>query len=288
MPTIGRFLAMAREKKKLFGCPACGFRVSGTEETCSRCGARFGDRARFECPFCGEPVSPDDVRCPSCMVRFKDFVSKAEKRASDKSIDGLLIDIIEKEAKEVKEQGKKLSCPMCSWLVDGSEEACPKCGIIFSETVAYQCPVCAALVSAETAECGECGSVFLDMEGAEESHAPPGMPDEGPSMEATSTDIAPESVPETRPTPIDAGVAEHPPPETRREELPSEPQPKPREEPAPAESEEQPKKELKVVLRPKIVRKKDIAKPAPPPEKEVPELPVKKVRRRKLRAKPKT
>jgi rubrerythrin len=279
---------MAREKKRLFGCPACGFRVSGTEETCSRCGARFGERARFECPFCGEPVAPDDVRCPSCMVRFKDFASKAEKRASDKNIDGLLMDIIEKEAKEVKEQGKKLSCPMCSWMVDGSEETCPKCGVVFSEAVAYQCPVCAALVSADTAECGECGSVFLETEGAEASHVPPSIPHEGPSMEATNRDIAPEPVSKTAPTQMDASVTELQPLETIREEPPPEPQPEPREEPAPADSEELPKEEpKKTVLRPRTMRRKEIGKPAPSPGEEAPELPVKKVRRRKLKTKPK-
>lgn len=285
------------EKKRLLGCPACGFRVSGDEDTCSRCGARFGDQAKFECPFCGEPVSPDENRCPSCMVRFKDF-SKTEKRASEKSIDGLLMEIIEKEAAEVKEQDKKLSCPMCSWLVDGSEQTCPKCGVIFSETVAYQCPVCAALISAETAKCGECGSVFLEADVEEPAGPVPSAPFGAPQAQPEPREVSP--APEIVHA-EERGSDEQR--EAPRAEPKAEPQPEPEHPPKPepvaqpepkAPIEEPPKAEPKVIARPKVMRRKEIAKPAPKQEApeeappETPQEPVKRqVRRRKLKAKPK-
>ncbi|UCE92306.1 MAG: hypothetical protein JSV90_04000 [Methanobacteriota archaeon] len=282
---------MAREKGRLFGCPACGFRVSGDEDTCSRCGASFGDKARFECPFCGEPVSPDDVRCPSCMVKFRDFVSKSEKRASNKNIDGLLMTIIEKEAKEVKEQDRKLSCPMCSWLVDGSEETCPKCGIVFSETVAYQCPVCAALISAEMRKCDECGSIFLEAEADERLAAAPGEPPvERSSIEAMKEDIAPAPTAGPERTRGDAREVGH---ELAEPEAAPEPErpPEPKEEPAPQRPEGRAKAEPRVIVKPKVVRRKGAARPAPEPDGKVteqtPRMPVKRVRRRKLKAKPK-
>ena len=291
---------MAREKKKLLGCPACGFRVSGEEDVCSRCGARFGNQARFECPFCGEPVSPTDVRCPSCMVRFKDF-TKVERRASNKNVDSLLMEIIENEAKEVKKEDKKLSCPMCSWLVDGSDESCPKCGIIFSETVAYQCPICAALISADTEKCSECGSVFLEVE--EPQQMPPETMADAPGMPAAQEDLRPtlEAPPERAETSIEAKAeapqAEH---EVAPQEEPkAEPEPEQPPEEQPPEVQEEPSEEPqkarpKMIVRPKLIRKKDIAKPAPveeetPPDKESPpEPPKRQVRRRKLKAKPKT
>ena len=255
---------MSSEEKRLFGCPACGFRVTGSEGNCPRCGAKFGGRARFECPFCGETVSPGDERCPYCLVKFNEFVSKTEERVSDRSIDGLLMEIIESEAKQVKGEGKKLSCPTCSWMVDGSEDSCPKCGIRFSEMVAYQCPVCAALVSAETVECEECGSVFLeppdDEQDAFEEEAEP-------SVQATREQIEPETAvvsEATKGEPQERAQVSHQPEEGRTAEAA--------------------KEEPRVVMRPKLVRRKDVEK-APSPGEADRQPPRKKVRR--LKAKPK-
>ena len=153
---------MAPERKKLFGCPSCGFRVTGLEDTCPRCGAKFGSEARFECPFCAETVTPTTNECPSCHIAYNDFVSKAEKSATEENIDSLLSEIIEIESKQVKEEGRRLSCPKCNWLVAGTEDKCPRCGAVFSEIVAYQCPVCASLVSADAKICDECKAVFVE------------------------------------------------------------------------------------------------------------------------------
>lgn len=244
--------------------------MTGGEDACPRCGIRFGDQAKFECPFCGGPVSSEDVRCPSCLVKLHDFVPKIEERVSDQSIDGLLMEIIEKEAKAVKDQGKKLSCPKCSWMVDGSEESCPKCGMRFSDMVAYQCPVCAALVSAETVECGECGSAFL---------GPPGdtaeaMRDGRPSASPTAMEG------DTRPGPMmDQATAKAEP----AQPVAAAPE---RVEVSPAEGPPS-KERTKVVLRPKLIKKEEPAKAPAEEDKTVPAPPKKKVRRLKKKTKPK-
>ena len=162
---------MAPERKKLFGCPSCGFRVTGLEETCPRCNAKFGQEALFECPFCGDTVNPRGRECPVCHISYEEFVSKAEERVADDCVDRLLTEIIEIESKRVKEEAKKLSCPKCSWMVDRTEDICPRCGAVFSESVTYQCPVCASLVSADASECNECHAVFIEDESAQEGAA---------------------------------------------------------------------------------------------------------------------
>lgn len=244
--------------------------MTGGEDACPRCGIRFGDQAKFECPFCGGPVSSEDVRCPSCLVKLHDFVPKIEERVSDKSIDGLLMEIIEKEAREVKGQGKKLSCPKCSWMVDGSEESCPKCGIRFSDMVAYQCPVCAALVSAETVECGECGSVFLE---------PPddtadAMGDEGPSASPMAMEGA------AGPEPMMDRATVKAEPARPVVAAPERVEEKPAEEPTP-------KERPKMVLRPKLVKRKEPAKPPTGEDEPAAAPPKRKVRRLKTKPKPK-
>ena len=167
---------MAPNRKKLFGCPSCGFRVTGVEDACPRCGAKFGSEARFECPFCAETVTPTTNECPSCHIAYNDFVSKAEKSATEESIDSLLSEIIEIESKQVKKEGRRLSCPKCNWLVAGTEDKCPRCGAVFSEIIAYQCPVCASLVSADAKMCDECKAVFVE-EVVEELQAEMAVPE---------------------------------------------------------------------------------------------------------------
>jgi predicted RNA-binding Zn-ribbon protein involved in translation (DUF1610 family) len=164
---------MAKEGKKLFGCPGCGFRVTGREDACPRCGAKFGDATLFECPFCAEQVSRNAKSCPSCHVQYDEFYSKMQRRGSEESIDELLMEIIELEANQVKKEDKRLSCPRCSWLLDGTEERCPKCGVaFFADDVSYQCPVCGATVLADAMRCDDCGSTFAE----EEVPAPPEAP----------------------------------------------------------------------------------------------------------------
>ena len=230
--------------------------MTGGEKVCPRCGARFGEDARFECPFCGEPVTPDTTECPACHITYNDFVSEAEHRAREDKVDTLLEEIIEHESRQVKEQGNSLSCPRCSWMVSGSEDRCPKCGISFGDEVAYQCPVCAALVTVDAARCEECGAVF-SKERAEEP--------------AEMTEI---EIPAAEETP-----AETPAPEPEVVEMPHE-------EP-PAE----PEAPTTVV---EAVQEVDKAAPETPEpaEQEKAEsprdsVPKRKVKRRKLKAKPK-
>jgi len=181
---------MAPESKKLFGCPVCGFRVTGKEEECPRCGSKYDKNTRFECPFCGEHVQQTATSCPSCHVTYVDFIEKVGAKANEQSIDELLMQIIEMEAHQVKQEAKKLGCPKCSWLLDGSEDRCPKCGADFSSDLSYQCPVCGATVLEDSATCKECGANFIneqqkasmaELEKVAAEHAPAEVIQEGPS-----------------------------------------------------------------------------------------------------------
>jgi len=153
---------MATEGSRILGCPKCGLRVDPRDEECPRCGNKFVTETKFECPFCGELVPRGAEACPTCFVNFSEFQQRASAHASDESIDKLLIEIINMEASEAKIQDKRFSCPKCSWLLDGSEETCPKCGMAFTADAAYQCPVCGAIVSAAAEVCGECGTAFSE------------------------------------------------------------------------------------------------------------------------------
>ncbi|MGB2826535.1 MAG: hypothetical protein WBC49_07875 [Thermoplasmata archaeon] len=199
--SIGRFSHMTDDDKKLFGCPTCGFRVSGKIDACPRCGAKFGKEAKFECPFCGESVERDTDVCPSCNIRYVDFVTKAEEKVTNESIDDLLTEIIEMEAKNVKEEAKKLSCPKCSWMIGESEENCPKCGNVFAENVTYMCPVCAGLVHFEATKCEECGSVFAEEDKDLEEQVPeePAVAEEAPAQDKEPEPVAEGTVPEEAP-----------------------------------------------------------------------------------------
>ena len=281
---IGRFSHMTDDDMKLFGCLTCGFRVSSKTDSCPRCGARFGSEAKFECPFCGEPVERDTEVCPSCNIRYVDFVAKAEEKVTNESIDDLLTEIIEMEAKNVKEEAKKLSCPKCSWMVGESEENCPKCGNAFAENVTYMCPVCAALVHFETTKCDECGSVFVEEDKEQEvqvqeipavAEAAPAQDGEPETEEAVVTEeppVAPEPEPEPE-------VVEPPPTQVVEEE----PEPVAEEtvpEEAPVSAEpvaEETRQEAKEETAVDDVQEEKPAEPA---------VTVKRVRRRKLKAKP--
>jgi RNA polymerase subunit RPABC4/transcription elongation factor Spt4 len=155
---------MASNKDKMFGCPACGYRVSSGEEACPRCGNAFNKETKFECPFCGELVERGATSCQVCHVNYVEFKEKTEARGGDDSIDSLLLEIIKLESVSVKQNEKKFSCPKCAWMIDGSEEKCPKCGEIFSDDVSFQCPICGSLVSPDSAKCPECGISFSEDE----------------------------------------------------------------------------------------------------------------------------
>lgn len=161
--------AMAKDKYNMFGCPACGYRVSSGEEACPRCGNSFNTATRFECPFCGELVDRGVKSCPACHVNYAEFKEKTEARGGDDSIDSLLLDIIKLESVSIKHDDKKFGCPKCSWLLDGSEEKCPKCGEIFSSDVSFQCPICGSSVTPNSLRCPECGIVFGEEEEARAS-----------------------------------------------------------------------------------------------------------------------
>jgi hypothetical protein len=275
---------MAPERKKLFGCPSCGFRITGTEDACPRCGAKFGAEARFECPFCGEVVTPLTKECPSCHIAYDDFVSKAEERVTDESIDSLLTEIIEIESRKVKEEAKKLSCPKCSWMVDGTEDNCPRCGTTFMDLVAYQCPICASLVQYDAERCEECKATFV-IDVVEE-----GACEDAPIEEETAGDL-----PETSVAAEEPPVAAEQEPQAEPEEEPvrtpeAAPQEAVAQETVPAEATEpmkapeqeywpEEKTEASVVEAPE----KPVEESSPAAEGQT--APPKKVRRRKLKAK---
>jgi RNA polymerase subunit RPABC4/transcription elongation factor Spt4 len=156
---------------KMFGCPFCGFRISPSDEACSRCGKKFVGSTKFECPFCGELVERGALFCPACHVNYTEFRERAEARGGDDSIDSLLTEIIRLESASVKKEDKKLSCPECSWLLDGSEEECPKCGHSFAEDVSFQCPVCGSEIRADADKCPACGAMFAQESATEEEIA---------------------------------------------------------------------------------------------------------------------
>lgn len=160
---------MARNKDKMFGCPACGYRVSSGEEACPRCGNAFNKETRFECPFCGELVEGGAKSCQACHVNYGEFKEKTEARGGDDSIDSLLVEIIKLESMSIKQDDKRFSCPKCAWMLDGSEEKCPKCGESFSSDVSFQCPICGASVSPDSIKCSECGTGFSEEDEARAS-----------------------------------------------------------------------------------------------------------------------
>lgn len=166
---------MESDTLRMFGCPVCGFRITDTDHACPRCSSTFDEETKFECPFCGEMVDPKAKSCPFCHVDYDEFRSKS-KKGSDANIDELLNEIISLESVQVKQDLKKFSCPDCSWLLDGTEEKCPKCGRDLSDEFAFQCPICGATVSHDAISCQECGAKFETEEGpSEPAEIPPAL-----------------------------------------------------------------------------------------------------------------
>lgn len=179
---------MPSAQKKLFGCPVCGFRVEGREEACPRCGTAYNKTTMFECPFCGELVSHLANSCPSCHITYDDFYSTSNAKGKEESIDKLLMDIIEMESSQIKAEPKKFSCHNCSWMLDGTEEKCPKCGASLVDDSAFICPVCGAAVTESQTKCPECGANFVSEEG---EAAPPEEPAPRPPPQEPVIESAP-------------------------------------------------------------------------------------------------
>jgi DNA-directed RNA polymerase subunit RPC12/RpoP len=280
---------MASETKDLFGCPFCGFRVSSTDITCPRCGNKFSDGTLFECPFCGDMIHPGESECTSCHVNFSEFMAKSKPKINEDNIDSLLMDIISLESYQIQtEEKKKLSCPNCSWMLDGTEEKCPKCGSDFQVDSTYQCPICGSFVNANASKCSECGSDFeaLGVEAEEEKAA------KHEQMSSALTDLldsagqsnqVPEVVqPEPVPPPPPLIIAK--PPKTIAKPSPVKskpPPPEPVEAPPPEPVEEPPQ-----VEEPPPVKQEPVPEePEPVKETPAPAPAPKKPRTRKLKAK---
>jgi len=286
---------MPKNDLKLFGCPICGFRVSRDEKACPRCGTKYDSETKFECPFCGDHVPQVAKSCPSCHVVFKEFHRQAKKTVSEQSIDQLLIEIIELEAHQVNQEDKKYSCPRCSWMLDGSEDRCPKCGAGFVDEVSYQCPICAATVPEDSDKCSECGTSFAEDEEPAPEAAPEPVPEKPEPVDAAAPEdvlgaprpMVPETVEET--PPVETAPVEQP--AATEEERPVEPTPvpeaipEPEPEPAPAVEEtraaETTPEPLPVVETPAEQAEPETV--APPEER--PKAPVqRKLKTRKLKA----
>ena len=153
---------MATEFQRMFGCPVCGFRINEAEPACPRCNNKFDSGTKFECPFCGELVDPTVKECPVCHVDYGEFKAKTKRKGSDAQIDDLLNEIIKLESMQMKQEPKKFSCPDCSWLLEGSEGKCPKCGRDLTDEFSLQCPICGASVSPNAISCPDCGAKFDD------------------------------------------------------------------------------------------------------------------------------
>lgn len=155
---------------RLLGCPYCGFRIDPGEALCPRCGNRFESDTKFECPFCGDLVAPGMDACPSCHIDFGEFRARVKKTTRSDSIDTLLLDIITLEADAVKREEKRLSCPSCDLLLNGSEARCPRCNADLTEGAAFQCPVCGEFVAPESSRCPGCGASFESEEQSDADH----------------------------------------------------------------------------------------------------------------------
>ncbi len=259
---------MATDSMDLFGCPYCGFRVRPTDDACPRCGNTFHTDTKFECPFCGDMVPPGTQECPSCHINFTEFVTHSEKKTTPDSIDSLLMDIINLESSQVKEEDKKLSCPKCSWMLDGSEDRCPKCGADFTENATFQCPICGAFVDSNAANCPECGTHFAGDVGAADEQQ---TAERHEAFSSALTDIL-SSAGHEGPLPEVEKPAPAPPPIEEPEPVRAPPAP----EPVAAEPAETVKEPPAEAIE---------EEPTPAPQKAAPAGP-KKAKQRKLKAKP--
>jgi len=114
---------MTPEIKTIFGCPFCGFRVSGTERACPRCGREFSEGIAFECPFCGSSVKPTDDSCPACEVQFHTMAAQVSERLLDKAVTQI-VDELDTLA-EIEKMGPR--CPVCSEPLRAPGAACARC-----------------------------------------------------------------------------------------------------------------------------------------------------------------
>ncbi len=222
---------MALDSKNILGCPYCGYRVGPSETSCPRCGNGFTGLTKFECPFCGDMVTAGTKECPSCHIDFAEFVANSATIVSDEGIDSILLEIINMESSQVKQEERKFSCPKCSWMLDGSEETCPKCGEDLSKDAGLQCPICGAFVKAASSRCPECGTSF-----GPEAAAKVEMEERHEKVTSALTDLL-ESLRETEPAPEPEPVQPEPPPPAPPEPI-REPEPMKEPEPPPAPSME--------------------------------------------------
>jgi len=266
-------MVMASDSIELFGCPYCGFRVRPDEEMCPRCGNAFKDGTKFECPFCGDMVAPGVDKCPSCHINFSEFMSRAQKKVSSDSIDSLLMDIIKLESSQIKKEDKKFGCPKCSWMLDGSEERCPKCGAEFTEGSSFQCPICGAFVDSGVSSCPECGAPFAGEDGSDEEKAA----EDHEAISSALTEILTSAGPQEIPAELEDPVLE----------LPPVAEPPPRISPAAREPVRAPPQEPVVEPADEPVPDPEpVDSPQPPPKKAPQASGPKKTKQRKLKAKP--
>lgn len=143
------------------------------DRTCPRCGNEFDTGTKFECPFCGGLVDSNAKSCPSCNVDYSDFKERTIARGSDDDIDELLNEIIGIESAQVKQSSKRYSCPICNWMLDGSESVCPRCNHDLVTDLSFQCPMCGSIVGSNAKTCPECGASFEESDLTFEASAPP-------------------------------------------------------------------------------------------------------------------
>lgn len=167
---------MTPEIKKMFGCPYCGFRVSGVESACPRCGHEFSQETTFECPFCGSPVNPAEESCPACEVQFHKMAAQVSDRLLDKAV-AQIVDELDSLA-DLEKIGPH--CPVCSGPLKAPGALCERCegrrlaelekkgktveeyldAEIFGEEESALCPICKSAVSLHDLKCPSCGVEF--------------------------------------------------------------------------------------------------------------------------------
>jgi len=167
---------MTTHGARIFGCPYCGYGVSGFEIACPSCGGQFTEDTKFECPICGSPVTPAMTSCPSCEIDFRQMAAQWMDRLWDKAIDKISEDLDQIE----KSIPKSPVCPKCSGPLDAPGAPCPRCtrtgkgpppikerlpeppreeiGVEEEEEVV--CPICGAVVGLTEEACGTCGAEF--------------------------------------------------------------------------------------------------------------------------------
>ena len=150
---------MTPSRTKIFSCPDCSLRVSGSEKACPRCGKDFGPDVKLECPFCGTLVSPHTDSCSACQINYNDFVERAEQRILEKAIDRITqeIDVLKVDTDGKSDDGtdeeegihprasahedaEDAMCPVCDGLVSTLDEECPHCGAVFEMEARMRTP----------------------------------------------------------------------------------------------------------------------------------------------------